>query len=690
MPEARPSAPERIARGLVFVLAGVFVLVNLTARAHAIHAAPGAASGLVLAVVGLVTAVCLAWPSLTAAALQLLGASFFLYGFHSYRLQSQVFELAVTAFALVLLVRLVRGPAAPAVVRGTGVPLLAVAYALVADTSLLLLPAAVLEHRFFLEGVDVGRAILDAFPKDPLYPIASVNRLWLFGLFAVLVTAQRDARELFSKLFRGIAWAVIAAVVLGVADFGGLLSLDRYNLSNLFYGAQYRRLQSTFGNPSWFACFVACALPFLLLEFHHARARGRWALAVVFPLCAASLFLSGARAAWLAVLVVLASLVVAALAMRRWGRPLARPDGPTWLALGSTLATVAALVVTALLTPTTIAPGADSGPPGRLEGLSRELQYRGLGLTSPRRVAAAYALELARLAPVRGLGYESYNLHLRAQLAIPGSGVANVVNTALAADASETVFDDSHNTYLQVLTGTGALGLSLWLGLAFAGLRAAARAFRHDGSPETLAALVGMVVFHFYGLFQGMAYIPATFFLLPLMLGHVVVLDPGPDPVPERRGRRWWLPAFLLLGSLVAASYASDSGFASLKRRFGVTAYLPDEAAEYEGFYRPETGASGEYRWMRERAIVNVRRSAPFRLSFACEHPDLEREPVVLSLRFEGRDAGQIVFRRPGAVEQRFAFGEPGALRLTVSRTFRPGAGDRRELGIAVSAIRWE
>jgi hypothetical protein len=64
----------------------------------------------------------------------------------------------------------------------------------------------------------------------------------------------------------------------------------------------------------------------------------------------------------------------------------------------------------------------------------------------------------------------------------------------------------------------------------------------------------------------------------------------------------------------------------------------------------------------------------------------------VLTLRFEGSDAGQIVFRRPcERVERRFDFGEPGALRLSVSRTFRPSSGsDRRELGVSVSAIRWE
>jgi hypothetical protein len=169
-----------------------------------------------------------------------------------------------------------------------------------------------------------------------------------------------------------------------------------------------------------------------------------------------------------------------------------------------------------------------------------------------------------------------------------------------------------------------------------------------------------------------------------------VTLDPAPVPDATRRPLRPWLLGTSAVVLLAAAGYAGDNGYASLKQRLGLSTYLPDEAAEFAGFYRRESGPTGEFRWMARRGIVKLARAQPFRLRFACEHPDAEREPVVLSLRFEGRDAGQLVFRRPGSVEQRFDFSAPGTLRLTVSRTFRPGASDRRELGIAVSAIRWE
>ncbi len=681
---------RRVLEALGFFLALLFLLANLAARSHALHATATRAGNVFVFGVLFAAAIGLLRPSRLAPLLTLFGASFFLYGFHSYRPPNQAFELMVTALALVLLLQRARGEGAgPARGRSLVLPVF-VAYALVATLSLLLLPPAVLEQRLFVEASAFPKAILGAFPKDPLYPIAAVNRLWLFLLFAHLLSSQSQARSLFRGLFRGIGWAALIAVVLGLLDFLGAFSLARYNLSHLFYGAEYRRLQSTFGNPSWFACFVSLALPLVLLELWEAKGLRRVAIACLVPLCAAGLFLSGARASWLAGFVVLATLAGLALRSRRRGRPLPSPGPVVWLALGSAVATFALLLTTALLT-TRSPVSRKEGEPGRLEGLSREVRIRGLGLTSPRRVAGRYAIELAKEKPLLGLGYESFNMHLRAQLAIPSSAVAQVVNTAVASDASETVFDDSHNTYLQVLTGTGALGLGLWLWLAAAGLLAATRAWRREAEPQYLAALLALVLFHLYGLFQGMAYVPVVFFVFVALTGYTTVLAPDSSPSGDRRTLEMSLLALSTLALVAAVGYAGDRGYASLKRRFSVPAYLPDESAEFEGFYRPETGPSGEFRWMSHRGIINVTRATPFRLAITCDHPDAASAPVVLSLSFEGRDAGPIVFRRPGTVERRFDLGRPGVLRLRVSRTFRPGVGtDRRELGVSVSAIRWE
>ncbi len=679
-------------RPLPFLLALVFLLANLTARALALHSAGGAWSVFAAAVV-LAAGLCLLRPALLARALCLFGASFLLYGFHSYRLQNQAFEYLVTALALVVLLRNARAPRPAPTTAYAWVIRFWLLYALLALFSLFLIPPGVLGHRFFLEGGDVFRAILSAFPSDPLYPIAAVNRLVLFVLFAALVSRHPEARCLYRALFRGIAWAAVLAVVLGLLEFLGVVSLAGYNLSRLFYGAGYDRLQSTFGNPSWYACFVSCVLPLVLLEFWEGNRRYRLALGAFLPLCGASLFFAAARAAWLACAFVLLTLGALLALARRWSVPLPPLGRSAGLALGATVVTVALLAMTVYGPLSVRGGGEPSAPvPGRVGGVVREMQVRGLGVSSPRLVAAAYALELAGQRPVFGLGYETFNLHLRAQLAVAGSGIARVVNTAVAADPGDTFFDDAHNTYLQILVGTGALGLAIWLTLGAVGLLLVGVELQREGTPVTLCILLTMLVFHFYGLFQGMQYVAVTWFVFHLTVGYAMTVDAGPLP---SRMQRLLDRVALLLELLVLVSlfgYRADQGFRDVKQRYGLSAYLPDESAEFEGFYRPEAWPQGEFRWMARRGIINVSKAAPFRLLIACEHPDLDREPVVLSFRFNRESAGSMAFRRPGLVEKRFDFAEPGTLRLSVSRTRRTGdrAADRRELGVAVSAIRWE
>jgi hypothetical protein len=678
-------------KGLAFLLGLLFLLANLLGRGASLHAA-GEAWGILAVAIVLGGWLCVWRPVLLAPVLGLFGASFFLYGFHSYRLQNQVFEYLVTVLSLVLLIHSARVSRPPAgscrwVLGGW------VLYAVLALFSLVLMPPAVLGDRVFLEEGDVFGATLRAFPSDPLYPIAGVNRLLLFVFFVALLARHRDSRRLYRVLFRGVAAATVVAVVLGLLDFSGVLTLAPYNLSRLFYGAGYDRLQSTFANPAWFASFVACALPFVLLELWQGGRRTRFLLGISFPLSAACLFFAAARAAWLAsAWLILALLLIVALKKRGW-IPVPPLGRAVWLALGSSVA-VFLLLATSVYGPLVTGPPVESSsaPSGRTGGLAREMRIRGLGVDSPRWTANAYALEMAGQRPVYGLGYETFNLHLRAQLAVAGSRVARIVNPGAEVDPGDTFFDDAHNTYLQILVGTGVVGLLIWLTLGAVGLLFVGLEVWRDGTPVAVCVLLAMLVFHLYGLFQGMQYIPVVWLLFLLTTGWAMTVTPGRLSPGLRRTLGG---AYLMLGLLVVLSpidYVMNRGYRDIKERFGLSAYLPDEREEFVGFYRPESGPQGEFHWMARRGIINLARPDPFRLLIACEHPDLDREPVVLSFRFNGDPAGRIVLHRKGQVEKRFDFAEPGTLRLTVSRTFRPGpkAADRRELGVAIGAIRWE
>ena len=107
--EAPRGLSARLSRTLGLLVVLAFLLVNLVTRAHALHASGPASWDGFLAGVALGATLCLMRPGWLGPALLLFGASFFPYGFHPYRPQSQAFELLVTALALVLLLRLTRG-----------------------------------------------------------------------------------------------------------------------------------------------------------------------------------------------------------------------------------------------------------------------------------------------------------------------------------------------------------------------------------------------------------------------------------------------------------------------------------------------------------------------------------------------------------------------------------------------------
>jgi hypothetical protein len=504
-PAERAAPRERSARfgrspGLLLAL--LFLLVNFAARFDALRAT-GLPATLLGVVVVLAAVACLARPAWLGPALTAFGSSFFLYGFHSYSSRNQAFELVVTAFVAVLVLRLLRGPQTPLPTALAAILPFAVLYALAATFSLLLLPPRVLEHRAFLEGSRLAQALLTAFPKDPLYPIASVNRLWLFLAFAVALSAQAEAGALYRRLVRGIAWAVIVAVVLGLLDFAGVLSLAHYNQSQVFFGAGYRRLQSTFGNPGWFACFVACGVPFMLLEWSEPRRWLRLVIAASFPLTAASLFLSGARASWLAGLGMLAALAALRFSARRLGRPFPAQSPLHKSVLAASLAVFALLVVFGVLARRLgLAPAISSLPPsGSKASRARSARVarphvsaaRGGRVRHRARTRASSPrprLRELQHAPARSARAARLAGHARRQHGRPPGPDRDRCSTTATTPTSRCSRGPA--------CSGSCSGSRSWPHHS----RSRFRAFARAPAPLPVAVALGLLTFHLYGLFQ--------------------------------------------------------------------------------------------------------------------------------------------------------------------------------------------
>ncbi len=479
------SPVRRLSQALGLLLALLFLLANLAARAHALHAAgatrlgrlpPGRRFSPPRST--------LARPSLLAPALALFGASFFLYGFHAYRLPSQAFELLVTAAR--------PRPAAPTAPAGSD-PV---------DGRRRPRPAALRRVRArgdrsrccscpprcsstasSSRGTGFAHAILGAFPKDPLYPIASVNRLWLFVLFAALLSSQPDARAPLPGPLPGDRLGGPGGRRPGAPGLPGRpLARALQPLAPL--------LRRAVPAPA-----VHLRQPELVRLLREPGAALRPARAVGGPEAEAR----GDRLSSPAVRGEPLSL----------GRPglVARGSRPDRLSRRSRPAVAAP-------PPPAPVPGSRSSgwlsaprsPRSRCSSRPRSSPrprpFDDAGRPRPARGSLARGADpgpgphvaAPRGGPVRDRARParspSWASGTRASTCTCGPSSTSRPRRSRASstrpsrqDASEPLFDDSHNTYLQVLAGTGAVGLGLWLALAAAGLLAAARALRRDGGP---------------------------------------------------------------------------------------------------------------------------------------------------------------------------------------------------------------
>ena len=234
------------------------------------------------------------FPGYLRAFLFFFGASFFLFGFRGYDIQSQVFETVVVFVALtVFFVNLRRK-------NGTGINRqlvwLFLCYIGLSVLSLQLLPVGHIVKDFYLFGLKTSfLQVANATPNTCLYPFAGINRLILYFAFALEVSRGKEARELFKWVFVGIFVGGVFCAFVGLLDYYRVISLKWYSRTVTGYA-----LSSTFLNRSWLAEFILMMAPFVLIGFM-SKIKGVWwkiLLLASLVVCEIALILAGARGGW--------------------------------------------------------------------------------------------------------------------------------------------------------------------------------------------------------------------------------------------------------------------------------------------------------------------------------------------------------------------------------------------------------
>lgn len=592
--------------------------------------------------------------------LTLLGFSLFLFGTQSYVYPGVVFGFVLDAAAVALCWRNAGQDGGEGRVRPGPTGLLLAVLTALCLASTLLLPWPRLWQTLSLLGPTDFFATMAFSPADaPAYALAGAWRLAVCAVLARELARCAVPRH-FDCLLRGVAGGLLTAIVCGLYEhFQG----DHYLL--------HYRFTSLFANPGWFAEYIAVSAPFLLLFL----ATGRWRRVLAaggLGLCAAALVLTLARAGWIAGSLTFLTAIGLYFRKNRLVR-FTRPYGhlPTLAVAGVLLLGLAFW-----------------GAGRELSAVSRPInallaQRVGNFTDSPRPALFRSGLLIAAERPVFGLGFASYARQYPVLLSAPGAWLHRF------GDQRAEVFETAHSLYVQLLAGLGVTGLLVWLAMVGrAGWVLWHRARAYASLPD-MTLLLSLAAFHLYAFFQDMFYVPPVFFLLFLPLARAMALE-GRER--ETRPGVGWLSASavgLALCGLVA--YGIDAGLGGTAARLGLYDWLPvGRGVVFEGFYPPETGPEGTFRWSAGDAVLLVPPgTGSLTLTVAAAQPGvaaLYAPTGLLGLR--------TVSSRP--VRWRIDLPETGLgravpLLLIPARTYLPqaatGAPDPRLLGLAVGLV---
>lgn len=108
-----------------------------------------------------------------------------------------------------------------------------------------------------------------------------------------------NPRQKTKDVFRWLVIALVASSVIALLPY--TLSYETASLFLWFHPSFfYDRVYGTFGNPNYLAAFIITALPFLIIQIHFKKRLGMILAVPVVVLVLTTLFLTGARSAWIA------------------------------------------------------------------------------------------------------------------------------------------------------------------------------------------------------------------------------------------------------------------------------------------------------------------------------------------------------------------------------------------------------
>jgi O-antigen ligase len=437
----------------------------------------------------------------------------------------------------------------------------------------------------------------------------------------------------------------LRAAVAGIACSGAIAVTERLGV----FGRETRPYWQNAGRYSGAAVDpnalgILCACGAVLAAGLAATSSGRRlaAAAIAMPFLAAGLALSGSRSGFALAAIGLAGLLFArAIPGRRRAAAVAIS------------AALVAIVATRYLSEARGSAGARV-----LELFDARVPLGSRVSTRPVLWQSAIALFIHH--PVEGAGLGAFSWQLPNLLAEKGRSLGGAT-------------DNPGNAYLQALAETGLAGFLLTVLFLAIVASESWSALRGRGSPGIASAAGAAVLGFLASLLTGSHWLSPDVAFVFFLAAAVASRRP---PAPPRRGAR-----ALAVAALAAYAVAAAGSAATTSRASEAFRYRPEM-----GFYAPEPGPGGSYRWTQKRFAVRVSAGEDVRLAL------VHYTPEGAAVRLEALADGRPVFERslvPGEAVRlrlRAPADAPALFRFVLSRAFVPrhlgSSRDVRELGV--------
>lgn len=609
----------------------------------------------------------------------LVGSLLPLFGLQSYLPSGINFDFLLCLINLLLVVRSFgRGRAKPEAL----IQVLFIAYIGLAFFSLALLPVNdFILHASLWNPIDFIEYIGHLKPEMMEYSFVAFSRICMFCIAIILINRLEDRQTIYHALFYGIGVSVLWATIVGVLEYAGFVDLSWYRMEYSRIAGE-SRMQSIFGNPGWFSEYIIVCFPFLLFLFRrkkHRRSCFKLGAIVLFFLC---LFLAGSRTAWLLFPFLVIFTYYFFISQRMGEAPalVKRRKIPFSVVLVGIVCIGAVLFLL-------------HGYAFEQEG-HKNLSFiktRAANIVNPNIRMNLWndTRYILQNNYIWGRGYESYRWQQGVLNSIPASAYSKKKKTAVA-------WETTHNMYLQILVGTGVIGLAFWIMLFILAAKYLFYAWSLRRSLAGLSVFASLLLYHMYGFTQSMQYIGCIHFVACVGIGYGICCEQVHNEECGHRKFRRGIYAILLLILLVGAIfYRSDFQSHKEAQLYRVPRYmLQDSKNTYIGFYGVEKWGDRYFRWTGKAAHIDLRERGVLNFSFACYSTRLNKQPITMDVYANGKLIDSYVFKKKGIIERTYRLGasygkSPVSMKIMVSRTWslkEEGVGrDTRSLGVAVS-----